>query len=102
MSTEYHVYANSGAGGPIDYSAPVATVSALTWTSGASLAGRLEVRGPRFDTVSSLEELNLDASVELVLDSGGNDITNRPIAPLAFAPSPRPAGECGSNGPTPR
>ena len=33
MATIYNVYGNDGAGGPVDYSAPVATTSATTWSS---------------------------------------------------------------------
>jgi hypothetical protein len=30
MSTGYHIYSNTGAGDPINYASPTATVSALT------------------------------------------------------------------------
>jgi len=85
MSTEYHIYANTGAGDPINYSSVIATTASLTWTSGALAYPGTWMFGARaFDTVSTLEEANLDAAVKLILDSGGNDITSRPAPPLAL------------------
>ncbi len=84
MSTEYHVYANTGIGDPIDYSTVIATTASLTWTSGALAFPGTWMFGVRaFDTVSTLEELNLDAAVKIVLGSSGTDITLRPKPPLA-------------------
>lgn len=81
---EYHVYANGGSGA-IDYGTPVATTGLLTWTSGV-LACNADWRfGVRcFDPGSGLEEKNLDCSVEIILDAGCTDITNRPAAPFGL------------------
>ncbi len=85
MSLTYHVYANTGAGDPIDYSTIVTTTPSLTWTSGAlSFPGTWRFGVRAYNTSNSLEEENLDCSITLVLDSSGNDITNRPSAPLAI------------------
>ncbi len=79
MATQYHVYANDGAGGPIDYTTIVATTASLAWASSAlAYPGDWRFGVRAFDTVSSLEEFNVDASVRLVLDAAGVDITGRP------------------------
>ena len=82
MATEYHVYANTGAGDPIDYSSVVDTTATLTYlTSALSYPGTWSFGVRAFDTVSNLEEQNLDCAVTIVLDALGNDITNRPAPP---------------------
>lgn len=83
--THYHIYANDGAGGPIDYTTPVATVSGLTWTTAPLTAPgsyRFGVRA--FGSISLLEEINVDAAVLIELDAAGTDITNRPAAPFGL------------------
>jgi Concanavalin A-like lectin/glucanases superfamily len=81
----YHVYANTGAGDPINYVTPVATVNGLTWTSSPlSYAGNWKFAVRAFYYPNGLEEQNLDCEIELILDSGGNDITNRPVAPTGL------------------
>jgi hypothetical protein len=84
MSIEYHVYANTGADDPINYSSPLATSSGLGWTSGSlTFPGTWSFSIRAYDTVSGLEEQNLDCAISLILDSSGNDITNRPLPPTA-------------------
>ncbi len=81
----YHVYANTGAGDPINYEMPVATVDGLSWTTAAlSYPGDWKFGVRAFYDSSGLEEQNLDCAVEIVLDSGGNDITNRPEPPTGL------------------
>ena len=80
--TGYNIYANGGSG-PIDYSTPIATVSGLTWTSTALSYPADWKFGVRAYNANG-EEKNLDAFVEIILDSGGNDITNRPLPPLGL------------------
>jgi hypothetical protein len=81
----YHVYDNGGSG-PIDYSTIVATIlgfTTTTWTSSAlSFPGDWKFGVRAFN--ANGEEKNLDAFVEIILDSSGNDITNRPIAPMGL------------------
>ena len=85
MSIEYHVYGNTGAGDPIDYSSPLATSSGLGWTSGSlTFPGTWSFSVRAYDTVSGLEEQNLDCAISIILDSNGNDITNRPLPPTAI------------------
>jgi hypothetical protein len=82
MATEYHVYSNTGTGDPIDYSSAVDTTATLTYTTSAlSCPGTWSFGARAFDTVSGLEEQNLDCAVTIVLDATGNDITNRPAPP---------------------
>lgn len=77
--THYHVYANAGDGGPIDYSAPVATVDGLEWTTPVLTAPGEHRFGVRaFGSLSGLEEENADAAVLIVLNDAGDDVTNRP------------------------
>ncbi len=78
----YHVYSNAGSG-PINYSSSIATVYGLTWTSGPLAFPDTWMFGVRaFD--GGGEEQNLDCAVTIILDRGGNDITNRPIAPFGL------------------
>lgn len=95
MATQYHVYSNDHAGGPVDYTTPVATVAGLTWTSGALSAGSDSLYAVRaFDTVSGLEESNVDAVARLILDASRVDITNRPGAPKDLTATPTAGGTC--------
>lgn len=90
--THYRVYANAGDGGPIDYSAPVATVDGLQWTTPPLTAPgewRFGVRA--FGSESGLEESNVDAAVLIVVDANGADVTNRPAPPFGL----RLRGEAG-------
>ena len=93
MSIEYHVYGNSGAGDPIDYSSAIATSSGLSWTSGAlTFPGTWSFSVRAYDTVSGLEDQNLDCAISITLDSNGNDITARPLPPLALRAFAQAAG----------
>jgi hypothetical protein len=81
MATNYRVFVNNLAGGPIDYSTPLATVAGLSHVTAAlplSAAARFAVRA--FDTVSGLEEKNTDATVSITLDAAGVDVSGVPPA----------------------
>jgi hypothetical protein len=89
----YHVYANTGAGDPINYAVPIATVSGLSWTSTPlSYAGDWRFGVRAFYYPNGLEEQNLDCEVEIILDSSGNDITNRPAPPTGLRAIPVAGG----------
>jgi len=78
----YHIYSNGGSG-PINYSTPIATTYALTWTSGPlSYPADWKFGVRAFNGYG--EEQNLDCAVEIILDSGGNDITRRPSPPVGL------------------
>ncbi len=81
----YSIYANDGAGGPIDYLTPIAVTQSLSWASSALTYPGEWKFGVRVSSLASgLEEKNLDASIRLLLNSSGADITNRPPAPVAL------------------
>src|SRR5665213_3448713 len=97
MSTiSYNLYRNAGSGGPIDYSSPIATTTATTWTApaapGLAYPGdwKFGVRAMWLD--DALEEQNLDAAVELFLDASGLDISRRPTEPSGLRAIPQTAG----------
>ena len=93
MSIQYHVYANNGAGGPVDFSTIVVTVSSLTWTTGTLALGSdttLAVRA--FDTVSGHEEQGITSTVRIHLDGAGNDLGALPLAPVHLAVRQAAAG----------
>ena len=86
MSLQYRVYRNDAAGGPVDLSSPVATVSGLTWTAPAlTPPADVTYLVRAYDTVSGLEDDNGDARVRVVLDASGNDLTARPAPPSGLS-----------------
>jgi hypothetical protein len=87
----FNVYANTGAGDAINYVTPIATVYGLTWTSGALAYAADWKFGVRAFN-SNGEEQNLDAAVELILDSAGNDISRRPEPPIGLRVVPLAGG----------
>jgi hypothetical protein len=87
--TVYYVYMNTGLGGPIDYTTPVATVAGSQWISGVLAAPGDYKFGVRArDARSGLEERNLDAMVSLVLDAAGHDLTEVPLPPAGLRAIP--------------
>jgi hypothetical protein len=94
VTIEYRIYANDGLGGAIDYATPIASTTGLTWTSGVLAFPGMWRFGVRVhDIGTDLEELNLDAAVDLILDGAGADITNRPAAPTGLTATPIAGGE---------
>lgn len=83
MSIVYDVYSGDHAGGPIDYSTPVASgLTALTYATAALPLNSQTWFGVRKrETVSGLDDGNTDARVFVLIDGSGNDVTNRPPAP---------------------
>jgi hypothetical protein len=79
----YHVYANSGAGDPIDYATPIATTSALSYTTGPLAFPGSWSFGVRASNANG-EEQNLDCAVTLMLDATGKDVSAMPAAPMAL------------------
>lgn len=93
MAIDYHVYGNGGTGGPVDYSTPLADVSALTWSSPPLAAGASWTFAVRaYDTTSGLEEVNVDARASLALDAALVDVSARPNAPTGLAARPAAGG----------
>lgn len=85
MAIEYHIYANDGAGGPVDYTSPIGTTASRSFETAplaASTDTTFAVRA--FDSESGLEEENTDARVRIVLDTSGSDISMRPAPPIGL------------------
>ncbi len=93
MSIAYHIYVGSSSGGPVNYAAPVAIVSALTWTSAPLAFGSDTTFAVRaYDTATLLEDRNIDARMRVVTGPAGEDHTGLPNAPSLLAVSPAVAG----------
>lgn len=95
MAIIYRIYTNGGTGGPVDYSAPVAS------TTGGSVAGivisndsdtTFAVRV--LDDVSNKEEANTDAQVRILVDNAGQDVSGRPNPPHALSLASSTSGAC--------
>jgi hypothetical protein len=86
MSVSYRIYGNTGIGDAVDYTTVIDTVSTLTWSSSilaASSDWTFAVRA--FDTVSTLEESNVDARTRVIVDSTDTlDLSGRPLAPTGL------------------
>jgi len=86
MAISYHIYANDGRGGDVDYSTPVATKTGLSFSVGPLAAPSDNTFAVRaFDAASGLEEANTDARARVVVDPAGNDVTARPNAVLGLS-----------------
>lgn len=94
MAIQYHVYANDGAGGPVDYTTPIATTASLTFLSAVLAAPSSTIFAVRaFDTVTGFEDLNNDARVTVNINAAGADIANQPIPPIALTGTAQAAGK---------
>lgn len=92
MALEYRIYRNDGLGGPIDYSTPHDTTSALTWAESPGDGDwRYGVR--TYDTATTLADDNTDARVRVVIDSGV-DVSAIPASPTGLIALATEAGGC--------
>ena len=95
MSIVYNVYASDGAGGPVNYAAPVATTTGQSFVTGPLRPGSDTTFAVRaLDTSTNLEESNTDARRRIVIDSNGLDVSGCPNAPHAVVLSPVSGGSC--------
>jgi hypothetical protein len=93
MTIQYHIYSNDAAGGPVSYQAPIATVAGTSYSTPPLAPGSNTTFAVRaFNTASGLEEANVDARVQIVLDSQGNDISGRPAPVLGLSARAAAAG----------
>jgi hypothetical protein len=93
LSLQTRVYVNDGAGGPVDYSAPLATASGLSYlTAALTPPGDWTFAVRTYDTATGLEEDNTDARARLVLDASGADVTGRPAPPTGLTADPLAGG----------
>lgn len=93
FGTYYHIYANDGAGGFVDYATPIGTTALLTFTPTPIAHGSditFAVRA--FDGFTGLEERNTDRRVRIVTDASGVDISARPNAPYGLYARPAVGG----------
>ena len=89
MSIGYRIYSNQGTGAPVDFSAPVASTTALTYgigPLGVSTDTTFVVRA--YDTTTGLEQAGGEASVRVVIGADGTDVSGLPNAPHALALAP--------------
>jgi hypothetical protein len=93
VATQYKIYSNNLAGGPVDYATPIGTTASLTFATAAVPHGSDATFAVRaYDTVSGLEERNTDRRVRVVTDAAGIDITARPNAPSGLHARPGVGG----------
>jgi hypothetical protein len=86
-SFQYRVYANSGSADPIDYASFIASVGGLSYSLPIAHPGAYRFAVRVYDPVVDLEEKNLDARVDVVIDGFYRDVTNRPEAPAGLQAS---------------
>ena len=85
MATEYRIYKNDGAGGPVDYSTVVTTTASLSYVAAAlPLSSDTTFAVRTYDTTSTYDDMNTDAIVRIIVDASGNDVTARPAAPIGI------------------
>jgi hypothetical protein len=95
MTIEYRVYANDGMGGPVVYSGPVATLSALSYdTAPLAMPSDTTYAIRAFDPVTGLEGSNTDAIVRIVIGSDGTDRTAVPNPPIGLSARVTGSGTC--------
>ena len=87
----YHIYANQGDGGPIDYDHMVGSTTQLQWTSFVLATPGVWKFGVRASQ-GGLEEKNVDAYVIIRLDGSGGDVTSLPASPLGLTATTMAAG----------
>jgi hypothetical protein len=85
MTTGYRIYTNDFLGGPVDWSAPAATVTGLSWDSPELPAGAAaDFRVVPYDTVTGYECRDGDSRALVGLDGGGNDLSLFPAPPAGL------------------
>lgn len=95
MSTQYRIFSNDFAGGPVDYSTPLATVSGSPYSTAAIPTGSDVTFAIRtYDSVSGLDDGNVDAVVRIVTNGSGADKTAVPAMPSTISATARAGGEC--------
>jgi hypothetical protein len=92
-AVQYHVYANDGSDGPVDYTSAIATVDGLSYEVGPlAIPSDWTFAVRAFDVSSGLEEKNVDARVRIHLSAAGVDLGRLPNAPSGLAARATAAG----------
>lgn len=94
MATQYRVYVQDTTNPVPDYTTPYATVSGLSYTYGPpGPSGQIWFGVRTYDTVTGLEERNVDASL-YYLDAvaGFTDVPARPVPPVGTTVDVQAAG----------
>jgi hypothetical protein len=93
MAVAYHVYSSGASGGPVNLAAPVASVSTLSWASGAlPTPCTITYLVRPYDTATGLENANGDARVTVKFDALGDSLDLLPNAPTGLTATPRVGG----------
>lgn len=87
----YCVYSNTGAGDPIDYDVPIATLTTTTYTTAALAHPGTWSFAVRAGNNFGIEQ-NLDCAVTFLLSASGVDISNIPPPPAGLRAFPMPLG----------
>lgn len=86
MGIAYRIYSSDGLGGPVDYSAPVADVPALSWdTPTLTAPGDYTWAVHPYDTVTGYEDRTADSRARVTLDASGEDTAGLPVAPVMLS-----------------
>jgi hypothetical protein len=89
----YDVFANDGAGGPVDYTTAIATTASLTYTPTALALNSDTTFAVRArDSANSVGEKNVDAIVRIIVGGTGADVSARPNPPIGLSASPTSGG----------
>lgn len=91
-TVNYHVYKNNDAGGPVDYSTVIATVTVPSYTYVSVFPCDTIIAIRAFDPATGLEEQNVSARCRVRLDASGNNISAVPNAPDGLTVRPGAGG----------
>lgn len=93
MAIQYSIYGNGGVpGAPIDTDTPIAVVSGTSYTMSVAPGERWAFIVRASDTVTGLEELNVDSLTHFAVDEDGLDVTGIPNAPSHLSARAKAAG----------
>lgn len=95
MTILYRIYTNHGAGDPVDYTAPLVSTPALTYTAGPlglSTDTTFVVRA--FDDRTGFEEASTESRVRIIIAADGSDVSGHPNPPHAVTLSRIAGGGC--------
>lgn len=90
----YRIFANDGAGGPVNYASPIATVSGLTYTGSALAHGSNTILAVRsYDSANSIDDMNMHVRQTILINSSGVNVTSVPTSPVGVTARTRAGGQ---------